>query len=126
MNDTQAFTVGNFEILIQKRNKNNPLPSPEEAEAKLHHEGYECFQWYDVPGTIYPRHQHKYSECLWLLKGELVIKIELLTLNLAQGDKAYLPAQLPHELSIPPHSSATYLVGQKKYQPHTLKTKALP
>lgn len=113
MKGIQGFKFGHFEVQLEVWNQDLLPPSAEEAEAKLHHEGYECFHWYDVPGANYPSHQHKYDECLWLLKGELLIKTHEKMIPLKAGDKIYLPAKLPHDLSIPTHSSATYLVGQK-------------
>ena len=114
MKGTPAFKFGQFEIYVETWNQTITPLSAEEAEAKLHREGYECFHWYDVPGANYPQHQHQYDECLWLLKGELLIKTHEQLISLKAGDKIYLPAKLPHDLSVPTHSSATYLVGQKK------------
>ena len=89
------------------------IPSQEEAEAKLHQEGYDSFQWYDVPGACYPKHAHGYDECLWVLKGELVLNIAEEVYTLHPGDRLYLPARVRHTVQVPKERSVTYLVGQK-------------
>ena len=88
-------------------------PSEEEAEAKLHQEGYECFRWHDVPGSEYPKHRHDKDECLWILKGEISLTIQGETFDLKPGDRLYLPSHLPHSAQVPKAKGVTYLVGQK-------------
>ncbi len=89
------------------------LPSQEEAEARLHQEGYESFKWYDVPGACYREHTHEQDECIWVLKGELIFEIEKKIYSLKGGDRLYLPAHLPHTAQVSKNGSVTYLVGQK-------------
>lgn len=89
------------------------LPTEEEAEAKLHKEGYTSFKWYDVPGVTYPPHRHAKDECLWVLRGELVVEIEGQEFHLKPGDRFYLPAKTSHTARVPNSASVTYLVGQK-------------
>ncbi|MBC7693264.1 MAG: cupin domain-containing protein [Methylotenera sp.] len=97
-------------------------PSEQEAEAKLHQEGYESFRWHDVPGVEYPRHRHEYDECLWILKGEITFNIPAAagvpsvsqTFSLKPGDRLYLPARTAHTAIVPDAAGVTYLVGQKK------------
>lgn len=89
------------------------VPTLEEAEAKLSIEGYKSFQWYDVPGVDYPNHSHEYDECLWVLKGELILNIDGIQYNLQPGDRLYLPARIHHTAQVPKKRSVTYLVGQK-------------
>jgi quercetin dioxygenase-like cupin family protein len=90
------------------------LPSEQEAEAKLHQEGYESFIWNDVPGSTYPRHQHSYDECLWVLKGQITFTIDDQDYPLKPGDRLYLPARLPHTAKVSAQAGVTYLVGQKR------------
>src|SRR5690242_2708167 len=84
----------------------------EEAEAKLHREGYESFCWYDVPGVVYPKHRHECDECLWILNGEIHFQILEMEYVLKAGDRIYLPAQTPHIARVPQSGGVTYLVGQ--------------
>lgn len=93
-----------------------PIPTQEEVEARIHHEGYESFKWYDVPGMAYPQHAHEQDECLWILKGELVLEIRGQNYSLKEGDRIYLPAQTPHTARVPSSRSVTYIVGQKRSQ----------
>jgi quercetin dioxygenase-like cupin family protein len=88
------------------------IPSEQEAEARLHQEGYDTFRWHDVPGTTYPRHQHTYDECIWVLKGEITFKIGESEFKLQSGDRLYLPAKTPHTASVPTDAGVTYLVGE--------------
>jgi quercetin dioxygenase-like cupin family protein len=91
-------------------------PSEQEAEAKLHQEGYDSFRWLDVPGATYPRHRHDYDECLWILKGEITFNVDGTDYLLRPGDRLYLPAKTPHTARVPGTASVTYLVGQKRGQ----------
>jgi quercetin dioxygenase-like cupin family protein len=88
------------------------IPSEEEAEARLHQEGYESFRWYDVPGASYPKHRHSHDECIWVLKGEITFKIGDGEFKLSPGDRLYLPANAAHTASVPSDKGVTYLVGQ--------------
>lgn len=89
-------------------------PSQEEAEAKLHQEGFDSYCWHDVPGTSYPRHQHAYDECLWILKGEITFDTKEGAYPLKPGDRLYIPAGTAHSAIVPSKQGVTYLVGQKK------------
>ena len=90
-----------------------PIPSEEEAEARLHREGYESFRWYDVPGACYPKHRHEEDECIWVLKGEITFKVAEQEFLLKPGDRLYLPAKTPHTAQVPKQTGVTYLVGQR-------------
>ncbi|MGZ3688354.1 MAG: cupin domain-containing protein [Bdellovibrionota bacterium] len=109
------MSLRQFEVISWE--KNAPL-TQEEAEARLHQEGYESFCWYDVPGAAYPKHRHEYDECLWILKGEMDFtllrdgKEELH--HLKTGDRVYVPAQAGHIVKVPMSGTVTYLVGQRK------------
>jgi mannose-6-phosphate isomerase-like protein (cupin superfamily) len=85
----------------------------EEAEARLHHEGYELFCWHDVSKSNYPKHKHDYDECLWILKGEFHLNINDQTYILKRGDRIYLPSQTLHSSHVPDRNGVTYLVGRK-------------
>jgi quercetin dioxygenase-like cupin family protein len=90
------------------------VPSEQEAEARLHREGYESFRWYDVPGASYPNHRHPYNECIWVLKGEITFKVGETEYHLKPGDRLYLPARIPHTAIVPSQLGVTYLVGEFK------------
>jgi cupin 2 domain-containing protein len=90
-----------------------PPPSQEEVEARLHQEGYESFKWYDVPGAQYPKHRHSQDECLWILRGELVLEVSGQEYFVKSGDRIYLPARTPHTARVPAKGSVTYIIGQK-------------
>ena len=92
----------------------NRNASEEEAEARLHQEGYESFRWYDVPGTKYPKHRHKADECIWVLKGEITFVVGDESFLLKEGDRLYLPAGTSHTANANPVTGVTYLVGQKR------------
>jgi mannose-6-phosphate isomerase-like protein (cupin superfamily) len=101
-------------ILVQLLKWKGTAPvTQEEAEARLHQEGYHTFCWYDVPETCYPPHKHKYDECIWVLRGEIQFTIKNKIYLLRSGDKLYLSAQTVHEIQVPKDKGVTYLVGQK-------------
>jgi mannose-6-phosphate isomerase-like protein (cupin superfamily) len=85
----------------------------DEAEAKLHREGYEPFRWYDVPGARYPSHRHSQDECIWVLKGEIEFEIDGQNYELRAGDRLYLPAGAVHTARVPRAAGVTYLVGRR-------------
>ena len=88
--------------------------SQEEAEARLHREGYhEAFRWYDVPGATYPSHHHSQDECVWVLKGEIHFEISGQVYELRAGDRLYLPAGAPHTAKVPRIEGVTYLIGRR-------------
>lgn len=101
---------------IVRWDKPTPL-TQEEAEARLHQEGYESYCWHDVSGSGYPRHKHQFDECLWILKGEIEFTIAEKSYLLGKGDRIYLPANLIHSASVRDRSGVTYVVGQKKMSP---------
>ena len=90
------------------------LLSEQEAEARLHQEGFESFKWLDVPGVTYPHHHHAADECLWILKGEITFTVKDQEYPLQAGDRIYLPAGISHTAIVPKNASVTYLVGKKK------------
>jgi mannose-6-phosphate isomerase-like protein (cupin superfamily) len=104
------------QVKVLKWERVAPL-TQEEAEARLHQEGYKCFCWYDVPGVTYPRHQHTYDECLWILRGHIEFTIDEVTHVLSSGDRIYLPAKTLHTAQVPLTHGVTFLVGQKSPSP---------
>jgi quercetin dioxygenase-like cupin family protein len=112
MHKAQDSTENKNGIRVLKWERNSPL-SQEEAEARLHQEGYETFCWYDVPGAKYPKHKHAYDECLWILRGEIHFTVHDQVYILQSGDRIYLPAKTPHIVQVPDLYGVTYLVGQK-------------
>lgn len=111
MSKSQAPEKNKIQIL---RWEKSVSITQEEAEARLHQEGYQSFCWYDVPGAAYPRHKHSYDECLWILKGEMNFKSQEEILLLKSGDRIYLPANTPHTVTISEKNGVTFLVGQKQ------------
>jgi quercetin dioxygenase-like cupin family protein len=89
-------------------------PSEQEAEARLHQEGYESFRWHDVPGASYPKHRHTHDECLWILQGEITFTVDDREYRLKAGDRLYLPSLTPHTARVPSTTGVTYLVGQRR------------
>jgi quercetin dioxygenase-like cupin family protein len=112
MTKGQNSIENKYPIRVIRWEKNSAV-TEEEAEARLHQEGYESFRWYDVPGASYPKHRHDCDECLWILKGEIHFTIADQTYVLKAGDRIYLPARAPHTAAIPQSGGVTYLVGQK-------------
>lgn len=92
-----------------------PPPTQAEVEARLHQEGYDCFCWYDVPGTIYPAHAHAHDECIWVLKGEISFDFNGQILVLRPGDRMYLTQGAHHTAKVPQTGGVTYIVGLKRH-----------
>ena len=89
-------------------------PSEQEAEARLHQEGYSVFKWHDVPGAEYPEHHHHCDECLWILAGSITVSFEGQSHTLNPGDRLLLPKDVDHKAIVPADpSGVTYLVGQR-------------
>ncbi len=91
----------------------NAKITQEEAEARLHTEGYRAFRWHDVPGSAYPRHKHETDDCFWVINGEVVFTVEDTQYKLKSGDRLYIPARILHSSEVSSATGATYLVGEK-------------
>jgi quercetin dioxygenase-like cupin family protein len=111
MTKPQASPENKIKVL---RWEKQTVLTQEEAEARLHQEGYQSFCWYDVPGAQYPKHKHNYDECLWILRGEMHFMSQDEAYTLKSGDRIYLPAQTPHTVKVPVEGGVTFLVGQKE------------
>jgi quercetin dioxygenase-like cupin family protein len=107
MSKPQAQDGNKSKIQVIKWMKPTSL-TQEEAEARLHQEGYEAFCWNDVPGASYPRHRHDSDECLWILRGEIRLTIQGEDYLLQAGDRIYLPANTPHTAEVPQTRGVTY------------------
>lgn len=99
-------------VTLVKWDKPQP-PTEQEAEARLHAEGYEVFRWHDVPGSGYPKHKHEYDECLWILRGSITFNVDGRDYPLNPGDRLYLPHKTPHTAQVPMERAVVYLVGKK-------------
>jgi mannose-6-phosphate isomerase-like protein (cupin superfamily) len=101
--------------------KKEPI-TQEEAEARLHIEGYVSYLWHDVTGVTYPTHQHERDECIWILKGEIQFTLkepdhsQVVTLH--PGDRIYLSARLKHSAFVPHKNGVHFLVGQRHKDTH--------
>ncbi len=101
------------QVKVVLKEKEEPPPTQQEAEARLHQEGYEVFCWMDVPGVVYPRHHHVEDECLWVIDGEISFRVEGKTFLLEAGDRIYLPSDTSHTAEASKAKPVTYLVGRK-------------
>jgi mannose-6-phosphate isomerase-like protein (cupin superfamily) len=117
MSQSQGSSSSEKKITVirwAKGSGTTPHVTQEEAEANLHHEGYDTLCWYDVPGVSYPEHAHDYDECLWILRGEFHLTVINQHYVLNTGDRIYLPTGTPHTVGIPDSNGVTYLIGQKR------------
>ena len=68
--------------------------------------------WYsEVPGVVFPEHQHTFRESRWVLSGFLHIEAAGETHALGPGDRIDLPAHTPHRVQVLGLTPVVYVTG---------------
>ena len=68
--------------------------------------------WYsEVPGVVFPEHQHTFDESRWVLSGYLHVEAEGQRFALGPGDRIDLPAHTPHRVQVLGLTPVVYVTG---------------
>lgn len=90
-------------------------PSREALRATLAQQGYQVSEWTDMPGTVYPVHQHPAREVRWVVRGRLRVGIpergEEITLE--AGDRLELEPNEVYWADVEDGQPVMYLIGIK-------------
>ena len=80
---------------------------------KLEREGFDSvYEWQDKPGVFYPEHTHDYSTTIIITDGSLILTIRGKEKVLKAGDRAEIPAGVPHSARAG-EKGVIYIVGEK-------------
>ena len=89
-------------------------PNPAMLRFELEQEGYRVFHWNDRPGTVYGTHQHAEAQTHWVISGSIEITVGGISVELAPGDRDYLPADVYHSARVIGDEPVSYLIGELK------------
>jgi len=68
--------------------------------------------WYsEVPGVVFPEHQHVFDESRWVLSGYLHVEAGGQFFSLGPGDRIDLPAHTPHRVQVLGLTPVVYVTG---------------
>ncbi len=68
--------------------------------------------WYsEVPGVVFPEHEHAFAESRWVMSGFLQIEAAGGTFVLGPGDRIDIPARTPHRAHVLGLTPVIYVTG---------------
>ena len=68
--------------------------------------------WYsEVPGAVFPEHEHAFDESRWVMAGFLQVEAAGETVVLGPGDRIDLAARTPHRAQVLGLSPVIYVTG---------------
>ncbi len=88
-------------------------PGEPTLRRQMESEGFEVSTWRDPSGRTYEPHAHGCDESLWVLRGNIVFRIEGHDYSCGPGDRLMLPRGVVHAAEAGPEG-ATYLIGQRR------------
>ena len=79
-------------------------PTVSVLREKLREEPHAFSIWSNGPAVVYPPHTHNYDKLLVCLRGSITFTLDATgeRLELAAGDRLYLPAQTRHRADVGP------------------------
>ena len=79
----------------------------------LEAEGFDVRTWRDPADRVYAQHCHPHDESLWVVRGNLVLRVGGREVPLGPGDRVELPRGTLHTAQCGPEG-AVYLIGQRQ------------
>ena len=90
-------------------------PNPAMLRMLLVNEGYEVFQWSDLPEAVYAQHKHDEDQSHWIVFGTLELTVERVgTFELGPGDRDFMAAGTYHSARVIGDEPVMYLIGIRK------------
>lgn len=90
-------------------------PNPAMLRHILVTEGYEVFQWSDLPGVFYGSHMHGDEQSHWVVSGTLELSFDTDgPYILEPGDRDFMPARTYHSARVVGEEVCIYIVGSKQ------------
>jgi quercetin dioxygenase-like cupin family protein len=78
---------------------------------QLEAEGMRTAWFSEVPGVVFPEHQHGFDESRWVLSGYLDVEAAGEFHSLGPGDRIDLPAHTPHRVRVLGLTPVIYVTG---------------
>jgi quercetin dioxygenase-like cupin family protein len=78
---------------------------------RLEDEGMRTAWYSEVPGVVFPDHQHVFKESRWVLAGHLRIEAAGRDYVLAPGDRIDLPPLTPHRAEVVGLAPVIFVTG---------------
>lgn len=78
---------------------------------RLEAEGLRTAWYSEVPGVVFPEHEHAFQESRWILSGFLLLEVAGEEYTLGPGDRIDLPARTPHSAHVLGLSPVVYVTG---------------
>ncbi len=99
---------------LERWNKET-VPSREYLRAALAQQGFQVSEWTDMPGTVYPAHQHPTSEVRWVVRGTLRVGLpeQNNEITLYAGDRLELEPNESYWADVDEEQPVLYLIGVK-------------
>jgi quercetin dioxygenase-like cupin family protein len=90
-------------------------PSLDNLRIVLAQQGFRVSEWTDMPGTVYPVHQHLTHEVRWVVRGRLRVGIPEADqeIILEAGDRLELEPNEPYWADVEDGQPVLYLIGTK-------------
>lgn len=95
---------------------NETTPSLESLRLLLAQQGFQVSEWTDLPGTVYPAHQHPTHEVRWIVRGRLRVGIpeQDAEITLEPGDRLDIEPNESYWADVEDEYPVMYLIGVKK------------
>jgi len=88
---------------------------------QLEAEGMKTAWYSEVPGVVFPEHEHTFGESRWVLSGFLHIEADGERHALGPGDRIDLPAHTRHRVQVLGLAPVVYVTGAPPDAfPHTV------
>lgn len=78
---------------------------------QLEAEGLKTAWYSEIPGVVFPEHEHVFDESRWVLSGYLHIEAAGEFFSLGPGDRIDLPANTPHRVQVLGLAPVVYVTG---------------
>jgi len=90
-------------------------PSLESLRLLLAQQGFQVSEWTDMPGTVYPVHQHATLEVRWIVRGKLRVGIpeQDAEITLEAGDRLEIEPNESYWADVEDQLPVMYLIGIK-------------
>jgi quercetin dioxygenase-like cupin family protein len=103
------------ELMRLTRWNKGTTPSRELLRVALAQQGFQVSEWTDMPGTVYPVHQHSTLEVRWVVRGKLRVGIpeQDQEITLEAGDRLELDPNEVYWADVDAEQPVHYLIGVK-------------
>jgi quercetin dioxygenase-like cupin family protein len=98
-------------IAVTKWRQTDGEPQLGALRRRLEAEGMATAWYSEVPGVVFPEHEHAFAEARWVMAGFLQIEAAGETIVLGPGDRIDIPARTPHRAQVLGLTPVIYVTG---------------